>query len=85
VEEIYESVNDALDRSPLRLAADQTPAYRPHEPNFRDKRDYVNTWMLGLVLDSPVETLRLRTCIVLEYETDGKEMEGGKWPALALE
>lgn len=84
VEEIYDSVNDAMDRLPLRTAADHNPSYRPHLPNYDDKRDYVNTWLLEWVQDSPVEALRLKTCIVLEYEKYGKELEGEEWPTLAL-
>jgi hypothetical protein len=84
VEEIYDSVNDALDRLPLRTMADHTPSYRPYSADFIDKRDYVNKWLLGWVQDSPVEALRLRMSIVLEYEKDGKELKGEEWPALAL-
>jgi hypothetical protein len=84
VEEIYESVNDALDRSPLRIAVEHTPSYQPHKTDFEDKRDYVNTWMLEWVQDSPVEALRLKTIIILEFEKDGKELDGDEWPSLAI-
>jgi hypothetical protein len=83
VEEIQDSLNDALDLLPLRLAADN--AGHQHEPNFEDKRDYVNTWLLEWVQDSPIETLRLRICIDFEFDRDGKQMEVEKWPTLALD
>jgi hypothetical protein len=85
VEEIYESVNDARSRSPLRTAVEHAPTYHQHEINFGDKRDYVNTWMLEWVQDSPVESARLRAFIYFEYPKTGKELAGEEWSELALE
>ena len=84
VEDIYDSMNEALDRLPLRTAADHAASPRQHSTDFTDKREFVNTWLLELVQDSPVEALRLRMSIVLEYEKEGKELKGEEWPALVL-
>lgn len=84
VDEIYEALDYALDRYPLRTAADHAASDKPSTPNLKDKRDYVNKWMLEQLQDSPVETLRLRSFIIVEYEKAGKKLGGEEWPTLVL-
>lgn len=79
VEEIWESVNDARDRSPLRAI------YIPHKVNFTDKQDYVNTWLLEWMQESTIEVMRLKSFIYLEYPKNGQELLGDDWSDLALE
>jgi hypothetical protein len=86
VEEINESVNDARDRSPLRTAVlHHNVAAHLQEPNFEDKKDYVNSWMLDWVQDSTLDGLRLKTIIYSEYPQDGKQLQDDEWSELALD
>ena len=86
VEEINESVNDARDRSPLRTAVlHHNVAAHLQEPNFEDKKDYVNSWMLDWVQDSTLDALRLRELIYSEYPPYGKLLQDDEWSELALD
>ena len=86
VEEINESVNDARDRSPLRTAViHHNVAAHLQEPNFEDKKDYVNSWMLDWVQDSTLDALRLRQIIYSIYPPGGKQLQDDDWSELALD
>jgi hypothetical protein len=86
-EDVMDSVYDARDRSPLRIAAHENK-YDERETNFGDKREYVNNWLLQWIQDSAFESLVLKTWIYFEYperpEKD-KILEGDKWSDLAVE
>jgi hypothetical protein len=86
IEEINESMNDARDRSPLRSAVlhHNTSAHL-QELDFSDKQDYVNTWMLGWVQDSSLDTLRLKDFIYSEYPKGAKQLQDDEWSELALD
>lgn len=79
VEEIWESVNDARDRSPLHAN------YIPHQVDFSNKRDHVNTWLLEWMQESTIETMRLRSLIHYEYSKKGQELVDDDWSGLALD
>lgn len=86
-EDVMDSVYDARDRSPLRIAAHEIK-YDERETNFGDKRDYVNNWLLQWIQDSAFESLVLKTWIYFEYpERPEKEkiLEGDRWSDLAVE
>jgi hypothetical protein len=86
VEEINESVNDARDRSPLRTAVlHHNVAAHLQEPNFEDKKDYVNSWMLDWIQDSTLDAWRLKETIYSEYPQDGKQLQDDEWSELALD
>jgi hypothetical protein len=86
VEEINESVNDARDRSPLRTAVlHHNVAAHLQEPNFEDKKDYVNSWMLDWIQDSSLDALRLRDIIYSTYPQDREQLQDDKWSELALD
>jgi hypothetical protein len=86
-EDVMDSVYDAHDRSPLRIAAHEI-RYDERETDFGDKREYVNNWLLQWIQDSAFESLVLKTWIYFEYperpEKD-KILEGDKWSDLAIE
>ena len=85
VDEIYESVSYAMERSPLRSVGSHTETRFPEDTNFKDKREYVNSWLLGWVQDSTVDKMRLKAFIYYQYPKDGKQLEGEEWSDLALE
>ncbi|PMD21189.1 hypothetical protein NA56DRAFT_645884 [Hyaloscypha hepaticicola] len=86
VEEINESVNDARDRSPLRTAVlHHNVAAHLQEPNFDDKKDYVNSWMLDWIQDSTLDKLRLKQIIYSKYPPGGKQLQDDEWSELALD
>ena len=79
VEEIWESVNDARDRSPLHAH------YTPHEVNFEDKQDHVNTWLLEWMQESTLEIMRLKSFIQFKYPQHGQELDDDDWSNLVLD
>jgi hypothetical protein len=86
VEEINESINDARDRSPLRIAVlHHNVIAHLQEPNFSDKKDYVNTWMLDWMQDSSLDAWRLKDTIYSRYPQDKKDLDDDQWSELALD
>lgn len=82
-EEVMEYVDEARDRSPLRVAADH---HRENETNFGDKRDYVNEWLLEWVAESTVDTMMLQAWIYFEYpKNKNQDLEEEKWTELAID
>jgi len=84
VEEVMESVEEARDRSPLRVAAYHID-YREEDIDFDDRRDYVNKWLLKWVEESAFETFMLRRFIFESYPNKDKELTDEVWSTLALE
>jgi hypothetical protein len=81
-EEVMESVDEARERSSLRVAADH---HQESEINFGDKRDYVNKWLLEWVPDSTLDTMMLRAWIYFEYPAHkSADLEGDKWADMAI-
>jgi hypothetical protein len=85
VEEIHESMTDAMERNPLHVAAQHMTTHKEHKVDFADKQDYVNTWLLEWVQESPVEAVRLKTIILFKYPLNGEVLEDDRWSELALE
>lgn len=86
-EDVMNSVYDARDRLPLRIAAHESE-YDARQTNFRDKREYVNNWLLQWIQDSAFESLILKTWIYFEYpERPEKQnaLSDDKWSDLAIE
>jgi hypothetical protein len=86
-EDVMDSVYDAYDRSPLRIAAHENK-YHERETNFLDKREYVNNWLLQWIQDSAFESLVLKTWIFFEYPErpeKGEALADDKWSDLAIE
>ncbi|RDL37413.1 uncharacterized protein BP5553_04846 [Venustampulla echinocandica] len=86
-EEVMDSVDEALDRSPLRMAAYHANFYG-RELDYEDKRQYVNNWLLQWVQDSTYECLVLKTWIYLAYPDlpqKDSDLADDKWSELALE
>lgn len=86
-EEVMDSVYDARDRSPLRVAAHENK-HDERETDFQDKREYVNSWLLQWIQDSAFEHLMLKTWIFFEYPERPEKDEvlaDDKWSDLAIE
>lgn len=82
-EEVMESVDEARERSPLRVAADH---HREDETNFGDKRDYVNKWLLEWVSDSTVDTMMLQAWIYFEYpQNKNQDLGEERWTELVID
>ncbi|KAH7348836.1 hypothetical protein BKA65DRAFT_501543 [Rhexocercosporidium sp. MPI-PUGE-AT-0058] len=63
-DDLMEAVEEALERSPLRVAAQQLK----HPKTMKEgssKKDYVNSWLLQWVQDSTVDMMMLRTFIYI--------------------
>jgi hypothetical protein len=86
-EDVRQSVDEAQDRSPLRAATRHLK--RAKHTNISDeKRNFVNTWLLEWVQDSPLEVWRLKTFIFLAYPESPEKFEvfeDDKWSELALQ
>ncbi|EPE31682.1 hypothetical protein GLAREA_12438 [Glarea lozoyensis ATCC 20868] len=86
LEDVWDSIYDAEDRSPLRLASSQV-LLKEKEINYEDKRIFVNHWILKWVQDSTYECLLLKswifsTCLERLGSDEGLEHN---WARLALE
>ena len=82
-EEVMDSVMEARERSPLYTAA-QGNEYHERETNFKDKRDYVNHWMLEWMQGSPLEAFQLRAWIYFENPETRKDPLDYEWSELAI-
>ena len=65
-DELLDAVDEALERSPLRLAAQHIKRPEQTKEVAANKRDYVNSWLLAWVQDSTVDMMMLRTFIYIE-------------------
>jgi len=84
LDEVEDTILDAHVRSPFHAAA-QHLDYREYQPDYQNKREYVNSWMLQWVKESPLEALRLREWIYHKYPEMAKEPpESDRWSELAL-
>ncbi|KAH6668952.1 hypothetical protein B0J14DRAFT_153628 [Halenospora varia] len=86
-EDVMETVYEAEDRSPLRMAALRM-GLGGEETHFDNKCGYVNNWLFEWIKDSPYECLSLKTWIVCEYPKSpdrGEDLSDDKWSDLALE
>jgi hypothetical protein len=78
-EEIMDSVCEARERLPLRVAAD----HRSEQGiDFTDKRDYINKWLLEWAQDSAIGTIMLRSWICFECNED---LGSSRWAELAID
>jgi hypothetical protein len=85
--DIMELIDEIRDRSPLCVASRRFE-YPKHARDFGDKRDYVNTWLLHRVQDSPVDRLMLKDFIYMEYPDSSdkpKDLDNHGWSELAVE
>jgi hypothetical protein len=86
-DELMDSVDEARDRSPLRVAALHNK-YPEYAKDFGDKRDYINGWLLQLVQQSPIDEWMLKEWIYSEYPDTldkAKSLGDDKWSELAVE
>lgn len=86
-EDVMETVYEAEDRSPLRMAAIRI-GLGDEEIQFNNKRRYVNSWLFEWIKDSPYECLSLKTWIACKYPKHpgaGEDLADDKWSDLALE
>jgi uncharacterized coiled-coil DUF342 family protein len=85
-EEVMDYVDEARDRSPLRVAARHNK-YPEQATKIGDKRNYINSWLLQWIQQSSVDALMLKTWIYSEYpDTPDKAKElDDKWSELAVE
>jgi hypothetical protein len=86
-EELMDSVDEARDRSPLRVAARHV-MYPEYAPDFGDKKDYINNWLLQRVQQSPIDEWMLKEWIYSEYPDtlDKPELlDDDKWSELAVQ
>lgn len=88
-QELWESIDDARERSPLRVAAQNTDYFENETGSiFEDKKSYVNSWLLDWVQDSSVNVLTLKDWIFAIYPkipSKDEDLEDDKWSGLALE
>jgi hypothetical protein len=86
-EELMDSVDEAKDRSPLHVAAHHV-MYPEHAPDFGDKKDYINNWLLQRVQQSPIDEWMLKEWIYSEYpdtQDKPKVLDDDKWSELAVQ
>ncbi|CZR67205.1 uncharacterized protein PAC_17104 [Phialocephala subalpina] len=85
-DDIMDSVYDARERSPIRVAALHL-RYDGKTANFGDKKDYVNKWLLQWVEESTVGALLLRSWIYFEFpdNADKEKLGDERWSELAVE
>ncbi|KAK0118623.1 hypothetical protein ONS95_007507 [Cadophora gregata] len=90
-DELLDAVDEALERSPLRVAAQHVKHPEEIKQEISNKRDYVNKWLLEWVQESTVDMMMLRTFIYIKCpgisETPHKtlvEMGDDKWTEYSL-
>jgi hypothetical protein len=98
IEDVMDSIYDAEERSPLRLASNQLFNHQEalesgdrqgHDLlNYEDKRIFVNHWLLQWIQDSPYECALLKSWIYstcLDRLGTDEGLENNHWSELALE
>ncbi|PVH81154.1 hypothetical protein DL98DRAFT_587613 [Cadophora sp. DSE1049] len=65
-DELLDAVDEALERSPLRVAAQHVKHPEQIKQEIANKRDYVNRWLLEWVQESTVDMMMLRTLIYIK-------------------
>lgn len=84
-EDIMDSIDEALERSPLRLA--DNPRYNRRRLDYDNKTEYVNSWLLDWVKSSTYECSVLKEWIFSTYLSNiGHASElNDHWSDLALQ
>jgi hypothetical protein len=85
--DIWDAVEDARDRSPLRVAANDVD-YFERETRLSDKKNTVNSWLLDWIRDSSINVLALKAWLYSLYpdipSKDEYLLENDNWAGLAL-
>ena len=87
VEDVMDSIYDAEDRSPLRVA-NYEAFDKEYQCDFEDRRDFVNHWLLEWIQDSTYECSLLKSWIYstcVEYFGSAVALENKDWSKLAVQ